>query len=1167
MLPVLRRIPLFVSLLCFSYIASATTLVLQPRVKISTPSLSLNQPVENWLKIHPVIRVGVWGPSQPPISEGTERGQFQGIAADYLNIVQDSLQVQFELVYFNDAREAFEAIEKQDIQVVAVWNSALWPYQKISATSPWLLDEAILLTRTATVSRRGPLRSIGIIAGSTVESLQQRYPEARISTFQQYSSVLNAINLGQLDAAWLNRTTANYLQKYLQLDGFSQEKSDLQPDLNLSFGVDRNLPLLREAIDSVLQQLTLDNRLRIASGWGLEARGVITGNPLGLTAKEELWLKSKKQIDILIDKQTAPESFIDNQGRTRGFISDLFSKISQRYSLNFAIHMFSNEQEFTELKKHYSDALVVDHWQQEKISSAVQSPISLYTSPTVVLMDSRITRPVSFDQLKGERLAISRSNPIISWLETWYPTITLVTTDSHEQAITLLDEKKVRGIIAPQFIANDIVFNRNGKLRIAVTLPSPPVDLVVTSEHPDNVALEISRKAINDLNPADIIYLVASWQQLALRDQKNTTSQILYYVILALVLVAISTMSAIWIRRLYRALRQGEKLQKSLSNQLRFTQTLIDNIPVAIYARDLSGRLIHFNPSWSQTIGRSGKEMSGTDILAIESMELSARHQLDQKYQQVLESGQAVYWADNFKFDGVSRYLSGWTVPWFDNENQVGGLIGGWLDLTEKESLIANLKKAKEELERARKSKATFMQNMSHEIRTPLNAIIGLLEIELQRPENKRNTNLQLVWEASSNLQYLFGDVFDIFRAHNPSFKGMMRHVDLPQLIHNTVALYQHQASEKKITIEMGSDVKNKYYKLDTLLLIRLFSSLLRNAIKHGSGKKISVALYQGRQEPDERVVPLVIEVSNEGEFLNVKSGESERDEHWRETGFSLLACSRMAEQNGMELSIESDSEDGTTIILYFNAEPSAQNQPLSIDNPGPELTVVIADDYSPGRRALRQQLTSWGHKVFDAENGKEALNIIQSHPEVDLLITDCTMPVMDGFLLTQTLRKYEAAMNLPPLPVFGLTALPGNEAEADCRAAGMNECLLKPLQAQLLQHTLQRYFSSLRVRNVPNKVLQTPELLKELIEVNQKDIQALQDLISEKNRCEIGRLAHRIRGGANLAGDELLITVCRELEVACETERAWNDILRIASDLMDNVDRFNAEIARQLCT
>jgi two-component system sensor histidine kinase EvgS len=140
-----------------------------------------------------------------------------------------------------------------------------------------------------------------------------------------------------------------------------------------------------------------------------------------------------------------------------------------------------------------------------------------------------------------------------------------------------------------------------------------------------------------------------------------------------------------------------------------------------------------------------------------------------------------------------------------------------------------------------------------------------LLELELQALDERqeRNENLNLIWESSLSLLSLIGDMFDVFRADNPQLLGLTRSTNLPQLIHSTVALYRQQAEAKGISLNVLMSFQRSY-DTDPLLIIRILSSLLRNAIKHADGDAIDVEVYR---EAVIRVesVRLVIEVCDRG--------------------------------------------------------------------------------------------------------------------------------------------------------------------------------------------------------------------------------------------------------------------------------------------------------------
>jgi two-component system sensor histidine kinase EvgS len=112
-------------------------------------------------------------------------------------------------------------------------------------------------------------------------------------------------------------------------------------------------------------------------------------------------------------------------------------------------------------------------------------------------------------------------------------------------------------------------------------------------------------------------------------------------------------------------------------------------------------------------------------------------------------------------------------------------------------------------------------------------------------------------------------------------------------------------------------------------------------------------------------------------------------------------------------------------------------------------LRILVVDDNHANQTLLRQQLKYLGHEVSVRSNGLEALRAVGSH-HFDLVITDCQMPTMDGFELTRRLRARGHE-----LPIWGFTAHALPRERELCLAAGMDECLFKPIGLARLRSVL----------------------------------------------------------------------------------------------------------------
>lgn len=159
---------------------------------------------------------------------------------------------------------------------------------------------------------------------------------------------------------------------------------------------------------------------------------------------------------------------------------------------------------------------------------------------------------------------------------------------------------------------------------------------------------------------------------------------------------------------------------------------------------------------------------------------------------------------------------------------------------------------------------------------------------------------------------------------------------------------------------------------------------------------------------------------------------------------------------DGGEIGVHSRVGEGTRLeirLLLTLAEhdplPAPALVPALPQAPSTRLRILVVDDNHANQTLLRQQLKHLGHDVSVRSNGLEALRAVASH-SFDLVITDCQMPVMDGFELTRNLRARGHE-----LPVWGFTAHAQPRERELCLAAGMNDCLFKPIGLARLRAAL----------------------------------------------------------------------------------------------------------------
>lgn len=481
----------------------------------------------------------------------------------------------------------------------------------------------------------------------------------------------------------------------------------------------------------------------------------------------------------------------------------------------------------------------------------------------------------------------------------------------------------------------------------------------------------------------------------------------------------------------------------------------------------------------------------------------------------------------------------------------------------ERQLLLEQVEQAKEQALEASKAKSFFLSTMSHEIRTPLHAIIGTLELAKRQADDKLwdFTAIDIAYDSAQGLKELIGDILDIAKIEAGQLEVK------PQWLHvqdETKRLYQvfvGMAKSKGLYLNYKMDLAFERYQveLDPLLFKQLLSNLLNNAIKFTPQGGVELSLTLLEQQGEQLLV--LLKVKDTGVGLTSEQREkvlkpfaqlasSERVSGERGTGLGLSICQTIVQLMQGSFSIDSETGHGTEIQikLLLPCRAAALSEPgkkLSEENTGENqqhqpLKLLVVDDHQVNRMLLQRQLSYLGHQVWQAADGIEALQLLKEL-QLDLVLTDCTMPLMDGYQLAQAIRADQALQNLV---VLGLTARAQSDEIARCIAAGMNDCLFKPISINELQQSVQKYAKGKVAFNIdalfalagPDPAF-ARQMLSTLCQSNSADIEQLKPLLQQSDWDALKKLAHKIKGAAVLVHAEQLIDSCETLEKATEQQ------------------------------
>ena len=432
----------------------------------------------------------------------------------------------------------------------------------------------------------------------------------------------------------------------------------------------------------------------------------------------------------------------------------------------------------------------------------------------------------------------------------------------------------------------------------------------------------------------------------------------------------------------------------------------------------------------------------------------------------------------------------------FDEIVQVGG--GRWMrfivrrtpdgvydlicfrDITTLHDRIEDCEKRLAVAEEESRAKTTFLSRMSHEIRTPMNGIIGMLSLAKSKLRAGDDTiqYLNKADELSGHLLALINDILDMSRIEAGKVELENKVFSLRELADRLYDMFAKQLQSRGIRYEVNlEDMTIDSVVGDELRISQIIINFLSNAVKFTSEGEIIVTFRQMMLQ--DNVADMMFRVHDTGigmdhDFLNriFRPFEQESIDTGRKyggTGLGMAITDQLVRLMGGEIVVDSAPGEGSdfTVFLHLLVADKAAETSAALSG----TTEQRYDDAFKGRRILMAEdneinaeiaveiLGEMGAQVENAENGRLAVEMFQSHPEnwYDFILMDVQMPEMDGRTAARTIRALDRA-DAKTIPIFALSADAFVEDERLSIQSGMNGHFAKPVDFNALQQSIGAY-------------------------------------------------------------------------------------------------------------
>jgi PAS domain S-box-containing protein len=564
-------------------------------------------------------------------------------------------------------------------------------------------------------------------------------------------------------------------------------------------------------------------------------------------------------------------------------------------------------------------------------------------------------------------------------------------------------------------------------------------------------------------------------------------------------LVGVGFIGLVWGIIYWRA-RQDRRIQNMLREKVKERtheleeseqqfRLISENAADLISVIDEDGEFIYVSPSHHKLLGYSKEDLIGRDVKElIHPDDLSI---VIEDYKRLLKGEGQIQFHEYrmIRKDGATSMFqtAGSFVKNGTKDSKQLVLISH--DVTHRKLTEFELKRARDEAEKANRSKSAFLAGISHELRTPLNAILGYSQI-LKRDRmltDRQKNYVETMYRSGNHLLSMINDVLDISKIEAGRMEVHNDPFDLRELMEDIRKLFTLQCKEKELDFYLELDDQlPDYVYADAGKLRQVLINLIGNAVKFTDGGHI---MLRATARPiDQKQIQKRLPNATELEKMNTvgqyridfsvkdtgkgiskdqldtifepfQQGDSN---HQEGTGLGLAISSRIIQMLGGDMTVESQLGNGSTFQFHTpmvelrrpeEVEHESTNRIKQLKS-GQDISVLLVDDIEYNLRLMRDLLEPLGFSCYEAQNGQEAITLFKKH-RPDLVLMDLRMPTMRGEEAMVEMREFDSERSST---IFAVSASGFKGTRDELLALGFDEYLRKPIEDQELLRRIEEY-------------------------------------------------------------------------------------------------------------
>lgn len=553
--------------------------------------------------------------------------------------------------------------------------------------------------------------------------------------------------------------------------------------------------------------------------------------------------------------------------------------------------------------------------------------------------------------------------------------------------------------------------------------------------------------------------------------------------------------------------------------RMHLLEHIIALMPGHVYWLDRHGVYQGCNDVQAQSAGLSSRE----EIVGKRNKDLPwnvntlVPQVIDSVNEEVMALGQACVLEEPMSsINGNTGYCLSSKVPLRDTANNVVGLLGISIDITEKKKAETALIEAKEAAEAADRAKTEFLANMSHDVKTPLSGVIGMADLIAHDAVERDAQRARAIYSCGMQLLAFFNSCLELSQLEMEQWASNNVVFSLQQMLSAVEAIFLPAAQIKglEFTVKADANLPIAVYG-HRASIYRIMLNLIGNALKFTTNGSVQVQgfLVEMLSPTQARIA---LEVKDTGIGIPKDKCEIIFEKMSRLTpayegkiegsGIGLYIVDQYLKRMNGEIRVDSIEGEGSTFTVFLPLDIATkeeldndgflENSVMSVTAPATAVSttpltsdeksalpkgaprILLVEDNSLIQHVTQALLHDSGFLVDIASTGAEALKHFAIN-KYDLIYMDIGLPDQDGYSVTQAMRAREKALGVVlPVPVIALTAHGALDVEAFCMRSGMQGVLSKPLSREQAS-AIWAKFGLGKAHDVPGlTIIRSPEII-----------------------------------------------------------------------------------------